>query len=57
MTINKTFDRRTFLRGTTALAAATPFGGLLGSTAFSTAHLPRTPPIRSASPTARRSMR
>jgi N-acetylglucosamine transport system substrate-binding protein len=32
MTINKTFDRRTFLKGTTALAAAAPFAGLLGST-------------------------
>src|SRR5690606_8525812 len=32
MTIKKTFDRRTFLRGTTALAAVAPFGGLLGST-------------------------
>jgi N-acetylglucosamine transport system substrate-binding protein len=32
MTIKKTFDRRTFLRGSTALAAVAPFGGLLGST-------------------------
>ena len=37
MTINKTFDRRSFLKGTTALAAATPLAGLLGSTTFSTA--------------------
>jgi N-acetylglucosamine transport system substrate-binding protein len=36
MTTKKTFDRRSFLRGTTALAAAAPFAGLLGSTAFST---------------------
>src|SRR6478609_2074169 len=28
----KTIDRRSFLLGTTALAAAVPFGGLLGST-------------------------
>jgi N-acetylglucosamine transport system substrate-binding protein len=28
----RTFDRRTFLKGTTALAAAAPFAGLLGST-------------------------
>ena len=34
--MTKTFDRRTFLNGTTALAAAAPFAGLLGSTAFST---------------------
>ncbi len=37
--MNKTFDRRTFLKGTTALAAAAPFAGLLGSTAYSTAAL------------------
>ena len=30
--MKKTFDRRTFLRGTTALVAASPFAGLLGST-------------------------
>jgi len=30
--MNKTLDRRTFLRGTTALVAASPFAGLLGST-------------------------
>jgi N-acetylglucosamine transport system substrate-binding protein len=34
--MTKTFDRRSFLKGTTALAAAAPFAGLLGSTAFST---------------------
>ena len=28
----RTFDRRTFLKGTTALAAVAPFAGLLGST-------------------------
>ena len=33
MKFNKTFDRRTFLRGSTALAAVAPFGGLFGSTA------------------------
>ena len=32
--MKKTLDRRTFLRGTTALAAAAPFSGLLGSRAF-----------------------
>ena len=32
MTINKTFDRRAFLKGTTALAAVAPFAGLIGST-------------------------
>lgn len=32
--MKKTLDRRTFLRGTTALAAAAPFSGLLGSSAF-----------------------
>jgi N-acetylglucosamine transport system substrate-binding protein len=30
--MKKTIDRRSFLLGTTALAAAVPFGGLLGST-------------------------
>ncbi|MGN6486393.1 MAG: hypothetical protein ACTHLT_01055, partial [Devosia sp.] len=30
--MKKTLDRRAFLRGTTALAAVAPFGGLLGST-------------------------
>ena len=30
--MTKTFDRRTFLKGTTALAAVAPFAGLLGST-------------------------
>ena len=34
MTIKKTLDRRTFLKGTAAAAAAVPFSGLLGSTAF-----------------------
>ncbi len=37
MTINKTIDRRTFMRGTAAAAAALPLGGLLGSTGLSTA--------------------
>ncbi len=32
MTFKKTIDRRTFLRGSTALAALAPFGGMLGST-------------------------
>ena len=32
MKFNKTFDRRTFLRGSTALAAVAPFAGLFGST-------------------------
>ncbi len=31
--MKNTFDRRAFLRGTTALVAASPFAGLLGSTA------------------------
>ncbi|MDB5588162.1 MAG: sugar transporter substrate-binding protein [Devosia sp.] len=35
--MNDTFDRRSFLKGTTALAVTAPFAGLLGSTAFSTA--------------------
>ncbi|MET3896878.1 N-acetylglucosamine transport system substrate-binding protein [Devosia sp. UYZn731] len=35
--MNDTFDRRSFLKGTTALVATAPFAGLLGSTAFSTA--------------------
>ena len=30
--MKKSLDRRTFLRGTTALVAASPFAGLLGST-------------------------
>jgi N-acetylglucosamine transport system substrate-binding protein len=34
MTIKKTLDRRTFLKGTAAAAAAVPFSGLLNSTAF-----------------------
>src|SRR5689334_10303481 len=34
--MTKTFDRRSFLKGTTALAAAAPFAGLLGSTAWTT---------------------
>jgi len=35
MTIDKTtFDRRTFMKGTAAAAAALPLGGLLGSTAL-----------------------
>ena len=34
MTSKKTLDRRTFLRGSTALAAAAPLSGLLGSRAF-----------------------
>jgi N-acetylglucosamine transport system substrate-binding protein len=32
----KTFDRRTFLQGTTAMAVAAPFAGLLGTTAWTT---------------------
>lgn len=32
MTFKKTLDRRTFLLGSTALAAVAPFGSLLGST-------------------------
>jgi N-acetylglucosamine transport system substrate-binding protein len=32
MAINKTFDRRTFMRGSAAAAAALPLSGLLGST-------------------------
>jgi len=32
MKFNKTFDRRTFLRGSTALATVAPFAGLFGST-------------------------
>src|SRR6185312_5769273 len=35
MGINKTVDRRTFMRGTAAAAAAVPLGGLLGSTGLS----------------------
>ncbi|MEO8757145.1 MAG: N-acetylglucosamine/diacetylchitobiose ABC transporter substrate-binding protein [Devosia sp.] len=37
--MKKTFDRRAFLQGTTALAAVAPFAGLLGATAFSTGAL------------------
>ncbi|MBN9306584.1 MAG: carbohydrate ABC transporter, N-acetylglucosamine/diacetylchitobiose-binding protein [Devosia sp. 67-54] len=36
MGINKTIDRRSFMRGTAAAAAALPLGGLLGSTGLST---------------------
>ena len=36
MGINKTIDRRTFMRGSAAAAAALPLGGLLGSTGLST---------------------
>ena len=36
MGINKTIDRRAFMRGTAAAAAALPLGGLLGSTGLST---------------------
>lgn len=34
MTFKKTFDRRTFLKGSTALAAAAPLTGLIGSRAL-----------------------
>jgi len=37
MTTNKTIDRRAFMRGTAAAAAAVPLGGLLGSTGLTTA--------------------
>src|SRR5690348_11404949 len=37
MGINKTIDRRAFMRGTAAAAAALPLGGLLGSTGLSSA--------------------
>jgi N-acetylglucosamine transport system substrate-binding protein len=36
MSINKTIDRRTFMRGSAAAFAAVPLGGLLGSTSFAT---------------------
>src|SRR3954451_10525341 len=36
MRINKTIDRRAFMRGTAAAAAALPLGGLLGSTGLAT---------------------
>jgi N-acetylglucosamine transport system substrate-binding protein len=39
MGINKTIDRRSFMRGTAAAAAALPLGGLLGSTGMSTGAL------------------
>jgi N-acetylglucosamine transport system substrate-binding protein len=35
MGLNKSIDRRTFMRGTAAAAAAVPLGGLLGSTGLS----------------------